>query len=225
MQAIDVYLEIGKAKTFAGAIEWPGWCRSGQDEASAQQALYDYALRYAAVIHSAQLEFQPPADTSAFTIIERLKGDASTDFGAPGKIPAYDGSPLGGAELHRLQALLGACWQALDSAFRSAEGRELRTGPRGGGRSLEKILLHVLEAEKAYLRRLGYKPTMPASGAFSETIAQFQGEIMLALASAANGELPAQGPRGGVRWPLRYYVRRSAWHILDHAWEIEDRMI
>jgi len=24
-------------------------------------------------------------------------------------------------------------------------------------------------------------------------------------------------------WPARYAVRRLAWHVMDHAWEIEDR--
>jgi hypothetical protein len=38
------------------------------------------------------------------------------------------------------------------------------------------------------------------------------------------GELAERGPRGGIRWPARYYVRRAAWHVLDHAWEIEDRL-
>ena len=33
--SIDVYLEIGKKRTFAGAIDWPGWCRSGRDEGAA----------------------------------------------------------------------------------------------------------------------------------------------------------------------------------------------
>ena len=37
------------------------------------------------------------------------------------------------------------------------------------------------------------------------------------------GELPSRGPRGGVIWPPRYFVRRVAWHLLDHLWEIEDR--
>ncbi len=36
--------------------------------------------------------------------------------------------------------------------------------------------------------------------------------------SAERGELPVQGPRGGVIWPPRYFVRRVAWHVLDHAW-------
>jgi len=44
-----------------------------------------------------------------------------------------------------------------------------------------------------------------------------------ALHAKVRGELPAKGPRGGDRWPARYAIRRSAWHALDHAWEIEDR--
>jgi hypothetical protein len=27
----------------------------------------------------------------------------------------------------------------------------------------------------------------------------------------------------GTAWPARYVLRRMAWHVLDHAWEIEDR--
>ena len=81
---IDVYLEIGKKRTFAGALDWPGWCRSGRDEASALQALCDYGSRYGRVLHTARLGFQAPADPSAFVVRERLEGNATTDFGAPG---------------------------------------------------------------------------------------------------------------------------------------------
>jgi hypothetical protein len=41
--------------------------------------------------------------------------------------------------------------------------------------------------------------------------------------ASASGELPERGPRGGVRWTARYYVRRVAWHVIAHAWEIERR--
>jgi hypothetical protein len=47
--------------------------------------------------------------------------------------------------------------------------------------------------------------------------------MLKALESAARGEIPERGPRGGVRWTPRYFVRRSAWHVVDHVWEIEDR--
>jgi hypothetical protein len=36
-------------------------------------------------------------------------------------------------------------------------GKELRKGPRGGGRDPEKIMEHVLGAEASYFRQLGWK--------------------------------------------------------------------
>ena len=24
-------------------------------------------------------------------------------------------------------------------------------------------------------------------------------------------------------WPVRYAIRRMAWHVLDHAWEMQDK--
>jgi hypothetical protein len=79
MNMIDVYLEIGKKKTFAGALEWPGWCRSGRDEKSALQALLDYGPRYERVIHTAYLGSRCQL-IFLFKVIERLEGDATTDW-------------------------------------------------------------------------------------------------------------------------------------------------
>ncbi|MEJ2555185.1 MAG: hypothetical protein P8186_02915 [Anaerolineae bacterium] len=76
---IDVYLEIGKNRTFAGAIDWPGWCRIGRDEGSALQALGDYGPRYARILSATPLGFQPPAATSALVVVEQLEGNATTD--------------------------------------------------------------------------------------------------------------------------------------------------
>ena len=25
------------------------------------------------------------------------------------------------------------------------------------------------------------------------------------------------------KWTARYFLRRAAWHVLDHVWEIEDK--
>ena len=72
LKRMDVYLEIGKKRTFAGAIDWPGWCRSGPDEASALQALFDYGPRYARVLKAKEFTFQAPKDLSAFKVIERI---------------------------------------------------------------------------------------------------------------------------------------------------------
>src|SRR5215211_3198124 len=154
---IDVYLEIGKKRTFTGAIEWPGWCRAGHDEASALDALFETGARYGRVLRTARLGFQVPHDVSAFVVVERLKGNATTDFGAPDLVPTSDSHPIRDTDLRRLQAILKACWRALDVAGESAQGKILRTGPRGGGRTLDGILQHVQGAEIGYLSSLGGK--------------------------------------------------------------------
>src|ERR671924_2001696 len=154
---IKVYLEIGKKRTFAGAIDWPGWCRIGRDEESALQALVDYGPRYARVLRRARLGFRAPADASVFAVVERLEGNTTTDFGAPDVAPSRDTRPVDDVELRRFQTLLKACWRAFDAAVRAASGKELRKGPRGGGRDLDAIVLHVIEADGAYLSQIGRK--------------------------------------------------------------------
>ena len=221
---MDVYLEIGKKRTFAGVLDWPGWCRSGRDEASALQALIDYAPRYASAISSTKLGFQAPANISAFKVVEHLKGDTTTDFGSPGIPPAYDASPLDDEELGRLQGLLKACWRTFDAAAKAASGKTLRLGARGGGRDLEKIVQHIQGAEHAYVTRLGWKHRLGTVEDWNQQPNKARQETLEALAASAHGALPARGPRGGVHWTARYFVRRAAWHVLDHAWEIEDRL-
>jgi hypothetical protein len=217
LKQTDVYLEIGQKRVFAVAIEWPGWCRSGRDEASALQALVDYAPRYAHVLRNTGLGFTAPADVSALNVIERLKGGANTDFGALGAPPPSDMRPVSAAELEHYRILLKACWQAFDVAVRAAGDKELRKGPRGGGREVQEIVAHVMDAQGGYLSRMGWKLQ---SGS---TPAQVKQATLEALEAAPRDGVPTRGPRGGMRWTPRYFVRRVAWHVLDHAWEIEDR--
>jgi hypothetical protein len=222
---IDVYLEIGLKKVFAGALNWPGWNRSGRDEAAALQSLYEHAPRYAGVLAETQLGFVPPTSPSDLKIIERLKGNSTTDFGAPDVAPSLDSKPVDKSELQRFQAILQACWQAFDAASQAAYGKELRKGPRGGGRDLDKIAQHVIGADSGYLSRLGIKFQSAGESGSPEEFVRLREVILDGLASATRGELPARGPRGGVLWTPRYYVRRAAWHVLDHVWEIEDRIL
>ncbi|GIK36294.1 MAG: hypothetical protein BroJett011_01270 [Chloroflexota bacterium] len=222
---INMYLEIGQKRTFAGAIDWPGWCRSGRDEAAALQALLDSGPRYGRILQAARIEFQAPAAVAEFAVIERLEGNTTTDFGAPDLAPSSDAEPVDDTELERLQRLLKACWQAFDTAVQTASGKELRKGPRGGGRDLEGITRHVLGAEAGYLSALGWKFRQGEAEDLSEELARTRQAVLDALAAAAHGEIPERGPRGGVRWTPRYFVRRAAWHVLDHVWEIEDRLL
>lgn len=223
MEAIKVYLEVGKKKVFAGAVDWPGWCRSGRDEKAALQALIDYGQRYTMVLHGRGIKFMAPKDVPELLVSEQYQGNASTDFGAPAIIPDADRTPVDQGELERLQMILHACWMAFDFAVDCAMGVELRKGPRGGGRDLDQIIEHVLEADLAYLKRIAWKYVREGKQTLADELGPLRNAILEALDAAVNEGLPEQGPRGGKIWPVRYFVRRSAWHVLDHAWEIEDR--
>ena len=222
---IKVYIEIGEKRTFAGAIDWPGWCRRGRDEQSALQTLFDYGPRYAQILSAAQIEFQAPTDITTFAVIERLEGNAMTDFGVPDITPASDLKPMDEAEFQRCQTLLRAYWQAFDEVMRQASGKKLRTGPRGGGRDLAGIARHVIGGDVSYLARLGWRHKKSDGQNLDEEFGRTRQAVLAALAAAMRGETPQRGPRGGVIWTPRYFVRRLAWHVLDHLWEIEDRAI
>jgi hypothetical protein len=215
---IDVYLERGSKKTFAGAIEWPGWCRSGKDEVGALEALFAYGPRFAKVLARSRLGFEAPAAPSALTVIERVKGTATTDFGAPDVPPSIDAEPIRAADLRRFRGVLRASWSAFDAAERRARGKKLATGPRGGGRDVAKILEHVVGAEESYLRMIGGKLQQHVRADHDAE----RKAVLKALESTSREGVPPS-PRGGKRWTPRYFVRRSVWHVLDHAWELEDR--
>jgi hypothetical protein len=222
-QKLPVYVEVATKRVFAGALDWPGWCRAGRDEASALQALFDYGLRYARVMRAAKIDFSPPAEIAVFSIAERLAGNTTTDFGSPDASPRGDENPVDEAQLKLFHSMLQACWKVFDETAKKAAGKELRKGPRGGGRDLDAISRHVLQGEGLYLSNLGWKPMAGVSQGSGQQPAHTRQAMLDGLTAAAHGELAIRGPRGGLRWTPRYFVRRAAWHVLDHAWEIEDR--
>jgi hypothetical protein len=221
----EVYLEVGQKRIFAGALDWPGWCRVARDEEAALATLVEYAPRYARIFSRTAIDFVPPDDPAAFAVIERLAGTSTTDFGAPDVAPARDAGPFDEAARERCETILGAIWRAFDEAVQAAEGKELRKGPRGGGRERDGIVRHVLGADAAYLRRVGQKFSQDDGAPLDEELSRTREAIRAALAAGARGEIPHQGPRGGALWTPRYFVRRVAWHTVDHLWEIEDRIM
>jgi hypothetical protein len=56
-------------------------------------------------------------------------------------------------------------------------------------------------------------------------LARLREAILSAVTMETLAQISASGLRGGVHWSARYFARRSAWHLLDHAWEIEDRIV
>ncbi|HYL07843.1 MAG TPA: hypothetical protein VEU76_04795 [Candidatus Udaeobacter sp.] len=205
-----VYLEVGTKRVFASAADWPGWSRSGKDEKTALENLAAYAPRYARVTALARIQL--PKGATDFKVVERLKGNPTTDFGAPAVRAKGEEKPLTRPQAERMVALMDACWKYLDQV-RAKAPQELRKGPRGGGRDRDKMWQHVLGAESAYASAIGVRLKEP-DGQDAAAVKAFR----KALREGFNS------PEQDGKWPAPYAVRRTAWHALDHAWEMEDRI-
>src|ERR1700730_1091504 len=205
MAGTKVYLELGKRRVFASAADWPGWTRSGKDEMSALEALAAAAPRYAVVAKAARIAFAPSA---GFDVVERLPGDATTEFGAPGAIAKSESKRLTKNEAGRLSALVSACWTVLDRVVEKAPA-SLRKGPRGGGRDRDAMVEHVLGAETAYARQLGLRLKQPAASD-AAAVREHRNAIVAGLRAGTRG-VTDNG------WAAPYVARRTAWHAMDHA--------
>jgi hypothetical protein len=206
----SVYLEVGTKRVFASSAAWPGWCRGGKTEQAALESLALYAPRYAPVAKLAGVDL--PAGAADFEVVERVAGNATTDFGAPGVPTRLEALPMGAHEARRMCFLVEACWKHLDQV-RATAPAVLRKGPRGGGRDRDQMFEHVLGAEVMYARAIGIRLEQPAVG---DPVA-VRGFHQAILASLGN-------PNRKEKWPVAYCARRIAWHALDHAWEMEDRI-
>lgn len=218
-----VYLEVGRKRVFAMSLAWPGWGRSAKSEDDALEALVAYARRYKKAARSPGRAFTPPATVAELDVVERVAGDGGTDFGVPGKEPKADAAALPAGELDRQVRVLKAAWKTFDTVAASAAGVALRKGPRGGGRDVDKIVEHVVSAEVAYLSKLGDKFRPPTDVPPAAWVDDLRTTILDVLRIRGRGETPPKPPRSGGLWSPAYFLRRTAWHALDHAWEIEDR--
>ena len=215
---VPVYLEAGNTRVFACSLDWPGWCRRAKTDEEALDALATYAPRFAVVAKRAGLRF-PAAASPTFDVVERIPVDPNTtfshvDFGALGSAAQRDSEPLTAAEAKRLAALVEAAWAVLDDVVADAPA-ELRKGPRGGGRDRDAVFAHVVGAETAYARKLGVRHREPQD---RDEIAAQRADILVAISGARAGS-----PATQKGWLPRYATRRIVWHVLDHAWEIQDR--
>ena len=196
---VRAYLEAGKTSAFAVALDWPGWCRRAKTAEAALEALEAYRDRYNVAIRGA-------APDGPLDVIGTVAGNRTTDFGAPDARGPWDDDPPEGAELARQLGILEDVWAYFDEVVASAPGA-LRKGPRGGGRDRDAVVAHVMEAERSYGRKVG--ATVPPRTPWDVQRAT----IAAALLAGA----------GASTWPVGYAVRRLAWHVLDHAWEIQDK--
>lgn len=217
MEQMRVTLELGPKgkKVVAVAPDWPGLARGAATEQAALDRLRAYVLRYAPVAKLAGMEagFVTTADIE---VVERYPGTGSTDFwGISFAFSSVDRQALSGDALERELTLLKACWAFFD-AVRSRVSAELRKGPRGGGRDRERIVRHVFANEQDWAKGLGvHAPddVMPTTEGLKAHRAAYCQAIQ---------DYHAHGRLAG-KWPLRYLIRHTAFHTLDHAWEMEDK--
>ncbi len=217
---LRVTLEIGPKgkRVVAVAPDWPGLERGAKTEAAAIERLRAYLPRYAPVAKLAGMEAAFAAITTDATVdvIERFPGTGSTDFwGVSFAFSGVDRQDLSSEELDRALTLMQACWAFFDDV-RARVSAEMQKGPRGGGRDRDHIVRHTLGAEQDFAAKLGLRPPEGAlltdaglqtyRDAYCNAIRTFHAEGKLART-----------------WPLRYLIRHTAYHTLDHAWEMEDK--
>lgn len=208
----EVVLEVAPKRSFASAVDWPGWSRGGRTPDEALRALAAYAERYAVVARLARVRFAVAAGDD-LEVVDEAPGNATTEFGAPGRPASTDARDLDRAAADRQVRLLQASWSELDRLAVEAPG-QLRKGPRGGGRDRDAVVAHVVEAERSYARTIGVRhPPFHGDTAALEACRAEIAQVLREPRSAA----VEQG------WSPRYFLRRATWHVLDHVWEIEDR--
>lgn len=222
---IPVYFEIAPKRAFASAVDWPGWARSGKTPEAALEALAAAGPRYVRALGAIAGKLEVPPIADGFKVVERVKGGSGTEFGVPSNSPSGDDRPVAKAEHERLVGILRAAWKAFDGAARAAEGHELTVGPRGGGRDLAKMTDHVVGADWSYLGEIGGTYRAPDGATEAQNRDAIRKLMVQALAARVRGDPPPPSKRIRPLWTPRYLVRRSAWHALDHAWELEDRVI
>jgi hypothetical protein len=211
-----VYIEAGARRCFACSLEWPGLSRSGKSEEAALAALSTYVPRYAVMTAKAGVEF-PLTEGQPWSIVQRVPTrSGGADFGAPTAVLESDADGWGPAEAARGAALMAGSWELFDEAAAGAP-ESLRKGPRGGGRDRDAIADHVAAAEQLFGRKVGLSLAVPGPGDRRVLLANRQ-SILEWCRSGSVARSPAE-----AGWPPRSATRRLIWHVLDHAWEIEDR--
>jgi hypothetical protein len=216
-EKLRVVLEVGKKrKVVAGAMDWPGLDRWGTSDEAALEKLLSYVPRYADVPQRAGMA-SAYALARDVEVVERVPGSSSTDFWGIAHVPSQiEGDVLSSAGLERRLELLRACWAYFDDVAERVS-RELRPQPRGGGRTREQIIRHVYANEPEQFSRKVEVRT-PLDVVLTPTgLATHRQEYLDAVRAYNADGKPAR------TWPIQFLIRRTAQHVMDHAWEMEDR--
>ncbi|HKY46402.1 MAG TPA: hypothetical protein VJQ79_00330 [Acidimicrobiia bacterium] len=215
---LRVILEVGKKerRVVAGAMDWPGLDRWGKTADVAIEKLTSYLPRYAAVAKLAGLakEFALHRDVE---IVERVTGSGSADYWGIAHLPsAIEREVLPSPELERRLSLLEACWSYFD-ATAARVSADLQPGPRGGGWTRDELIrhVHINEAEQ-FTRKVEVRTPREFM------LIPDQREVHRTATLDAIRAYNAEG-KTARSWPIQFLIRRVAHHVMDHAWEMEDR--
>lgn len=205
-------------RAVAFALDWPGWDRGAKTSELALELLETYRARYRPVADLAGL-----ADAFAaggqLQVVEDRVGNTSTDFFGVAFSPAEaEREPMSADDLERRIRLLEACWAFFDGVV-ARVSPEMRKGPRGGGRDRDRIVEHTLLAESGnYAHQLGLR-VRDADVLTPDGLGRYRAD----LADAIRAYHAGRAPKPMRTWTLQYLIHRSAYHVLDHAWEMEDK--
>jgi len=214
--------EIGPKgkKVVAVAPDWPGLERGAKTREAAIEKLRAYGPRYARVAELAGLSAEFAGGGSGMDVVEEYPGNGSTDFwGLSWTLSDIDRQPMSSDELARELRLMRAAWAFFDEV-RVRVSAELQPGPRGGGRPRNIIVRHVVRTEQEdFAKKVGLRrPELPPGVQPDEDVLRAQREEYCAAIQQFHAE-----QKMARSWPLRYLIRHTAYHALDHTWEMEDR--
>ena len=216
--ALRVVLESGpRGKKFAAvAPDWPGLERGAKTREAATESLLAYLPRYARVAKLAKMGGEFAALTTA-DVVEQYTGTGSTDFwGISFGFSSIDTQDMSSDQLKRGLTLMQACWSFFDDV-RARVSAEMQKGPRGGGRDRDRIVRHTLGVEQDWARKVGVHTPQDAVVTDAEGLTAYRDAYCTAIRT-----FHAEGKMART-WPLRYLIRHTAYHTMDHAWEMEDK--
>jgi hypothetical protein len=204
-------------KVAAAAIDWPGLSRGAKTADEALDLLAAYRQRYLPIARHAGLEAEFEA-AGELDIVEDYFGPGSTDYWGISFAPSsYERELMPPNELERKLSLLQAAWRFFDEVA-ARVSPEMRKGPRGGGRDRDVIIRHVLANEgEDFSRRIGVHT--PREVILTPTGLRAHRAAYLATLRERN-EVEW---KVGRNWTLPFLLRHTAYHVLDHAWEMEDK--
>jgi len=215
---LRVTLEVGPKgkKVAAVAQDWPGLERGAKTAEAAIEKLQSYQPRYAKVARLAGMDAEFSA-ISNVNVVEQYQGTGSTDFWAISfAFSSIDGQDMSSEELERDLTLMQACWTFFDDV-RLRVSAEMQKGPRGGGRDRDRIVRHTLGAEQEWAVKVGVHTPQGAVVTDEEGLKAYRDAYRTAIRTFHSDGKTAR------TWPLRYLIRHSAYHTMDHAWEMEDK--